>query len=254
MERRLCVLAAAAFIVAAVLGSAWITGQFTTPAVDRANGYVSELAARDQPWTYLFRVSDALAGLACLLGVALVPRVPGEGPGWGALAGYGLLLAAGAALPLDCAFLSEPGCGGPGLPPGRLAHLAAGALATVAVLSAMALLAAQWRARTAWLLTGLSAAATALVGVALAAGAARAWPTGRSSRWSRSGWCTWPCACWSRTCRRPRTAPRTSCRRARAPRCWSRRGRPAPGSTGTRWPASWPPPAGSSASTVPGSA
>ncbi|MEW9548828.1 alpha/beta fold hydrolase [Nonomuraea sp. NPDC050783] len=170
MERRLYVLAAAAFIMAAVLGSAWITGQFTTPAVDRANGYVSELAARDQPWAYLFRVSDALAGLACVLGVALTPRVAGEGPGWAALAAYGLLLAAGAAFPLDCAFLSDPVCGGRGLTAGRLAHLVAGALCTAAVLAAMALLAARWRSRAAWLLAGLAAAATALIGAALAAG------------------------------------------------------------------------------------
>ncbi|MFI6987335.1 DUF998 domain-containing protein [Nonomuraea wenchangensis] len=170
MERRLYVLAATAFIVAAVLGSAWITGQFTTPAVDRANGYVSELAARDQPWTHLFRVSDALAGLACLLGVALVPRVAGEGPGWAALAAYGLLVAVGAALPLDCAVLSNPGCGAAWPPPSRLAHLAAGALCTASALAAMALLAARWRARTAWVMTALAVTATALVGASLAAG------------------------------------------------------------------------------------
>lgn len=163
-------LAASAFIVAAVLGSAWVTGQFTTPEVDRTNGYVSELAARDQPWTFLFRVSDALAGLVCVLGVALVPRVAREWPGWLALTGYGFLTVTVAVFPLDCAALSDPGCGIGGLSIGHHAHLTAGTLATGAVLAAMALLAARWRARAAWLLMWLTLAVTALAAVALAAG------------------------------------------------------------------------------------
>ncbi len=163
-------LAASAFIVAAVLGSAWITGQFTTPEVDRTHGYVSELAARDQPWSYLFRISDALSGLVCVLGVALVPRAEREWHGWLALAAYGLLTFAAGLFPLDCAALSDPGCGRDGLSIGHRAHLLAGTLATGAVLAAMALLAARWRARAAWLLSWLTLAATALTTAAVVAG------------------------------------------------------------------------------------
>ncbi|TDE54526.1 DUF998 domain-containing protein, partial [Nonomuraea mesophila] len=170
MERRLFVLAASAFIVAAVLGSAWITGQFTTPAVDRAHGYVSELAARDQPWTRLFRVSDGLAGLACVSGVLLLPRAAREWQGWLALAAFGLLTSASAVFPLDCAVLSDPACGlrEPSWP--HRLHTLAGSLSTVCGLAAMVLLGLRWRSWVAWSLTWLSAAATVLMVGALTTG------------------------------------------------------------------------------------
>ncbi|MEO3789826.1 alpha/beta fold hydrolase [Nonomuraea sp. B10E15] len=170
MERRLVVLAASALIVAAVLGSAWITGQFTTPAVDRAHGYVSELAARDQPWTRLFRVSDGLAGLACVSGVLLLPRTAREWRGWLAVAAFGLFTFASGVFPLDCAALSDPACGlrEPSWP--HRAHTLAGALSTICGLAAMVLLGARWRSWVSWLLTWLSVAATLLTVGALAAG------------------------------------------------------------------------------------
>ncbi|GAA1693417.1 hypothetical protein GCM10009733_106650 [Nonomuraea maheshkhaliensis] len=164
------VFAASAFIVAAVLGSAWMTGQFTTPAVDRTDGYVGELAARDQPWTRLFRVSDVLAGLACLLGVTLVPRVAREWPGWMALAAFGLLTVVTGLFPLDCATVSDPLCGHQGTSSGHLIHLVAGALSTGAVVAAMALLGASWRSWVSWLFTWLTLAATVLTVAGLAGG------------------------------------------------------------------------------------
>ncbi|MEV4108885.1 alpha/beta fold hydrolase [Nonomuraea sp. NPDC049695] len=170
MERRLYVLAACALIVAAVLGSAWITGQFTTPEVDRTDGYVSELAARDQPWTRLFRVSDVLSGLACAFGVAMVPRSAREGRGWLALAAFGLLNLATGLFPLDCAELSDPSCGRRTLSSAHYAHLLAGVLATAAALVAMALLSSRWRSWVSWLFTWLGLAATLLVMAAHADG------------------------------------------------------------------------------------
>ncbi|MFC4007747.1 alpha/beta fold hydrolase [Nonomuraea purpurea] len=170
MERRLYVFAASAFIVAAVLASAWITGQFTTPAVDRTDGFVSELAARDQPWTRLFRVSDGLSGLACALGVALVPRVAREWQGWLALTGFGLFTIVTGLFPLDCATLSDPVCPDRDLSFGHHVHTLAGMLATAAVLAAMTLLSARWRSWVSWLFTGLSVVATTLTMAALAAG------------------------------------------------------------------------------------
>ncbi|MGW4798071.1 DUF998 domain-containing protein, partial [Nonomuraea sp. NPDC004297] len=170
MERRLFVLAASAFIVAAVLGSAWVTGQFTTPAVDRTEGFVSELAARDQPWTRLFRISDALSGLACLAGVALVPRVAREWPGWLALAGYALFTFLAGVFPLDCATLSNPLCGQRGTSFAHLAHTLAGVLGTVAVLAAMALLSVCWRSRVSLFFTALTLAATLVTAAAQVVG------------------------------------------------------------------------------------
>ncbi|NUP78638.1 MAG: alpha/beta fold hydrolase [Nonomuraea sp.] len=168
MERRLFVAAAAALIVAAVLYSAWITGQFTTPGVDRTDGYVSELAARDQPWTRLFRVSDVLSGLALLAGVAMVPRVAREWAGWLALAAFGLLTVASGLFPLDCAALSDPTCQAAGT--SHRVHMVAGALATAALLAAMTLLGLRWRSWTSWLFSGLNAAAAVLMLAALSAG------------------------------------------------------------------------------------
>jgi pimeloyl-ACP methyl ester carboxylesterase len=164
----LYVLAASAFIAAAVLYCAWITGQFTTPAVDRAHGLVGELAARDQPWTRLFRVSDVLSGLACLAGVAMVPRVEREWPGWLALAAFGLLTVVGGVFPLDCAALSAPACAPVSL--SHHVHVVTGVLAVAAVLTAMVVLSGRWQSRVAWIVTGLTGLLTALSVAAVAAG------------------------------------------------------------------------------------
>ncbi|MCA2181662.1 alpha/beta fold hydrolase [Nonomuraea glycinis] len=170
MERRLYVLAASAFIAAAVLYCAWITGQFTTPAVDRAHGFVGELAARDQPWTRLFRVSDVLSGLACLAGVAVVPRIEREWPGWLALAAFGLFTVVGGVFPLDCAALSAPACARAPGSAAHHAHVVTGVLATAAALTAMVLLSRRWRTAVAWIVTGLTGLLTALSAAAVAAG------------------------------------------------------------------------------------
>ncbi len=164
------VLAASGFIVAAVLYSAWITGQFTTPAVDRAHGYVSELAARDQPWTRLFRTSDVLSGLACVAGVALVPRIGREWAGWLTLAAFGVLTIAGGLFPMDCAALSSPACGRGPLSAAHHAHVVTGVLAAAAAPLAMALLAVRWRTWPAWIIAGLAAGFTAFTATAVAAG------------------------------------------------------------------------------------
>jgi pimeloyl-ACP methyl ester carboxylesterase len=170
VERILVVLAASAFIVAAVLFSAWLPGQFTTPAVDRAGGYVSELAARDQPWTRLFRITDALSGLACVLGVAVTPRARREWPGWLAFAGFGAFTLTEALFPLDCATLSNPFCGYNPLSLSHRLHGVAAVLATAAVLAAMVLLSLSWRTAVSWLVTGMALGATALTLSAAAAG------------------------------------------------------------------------------------
>ncbi len=164
------VLAASAFIVAAVLYSAWVTGQFTTPAVDRTGGYVGELAARDQPWTRLFRVTDALAGLACVLGVALVPRMRRQWAGWLAMAGFGVFTVVGSAFPFDCAVLSDPACASGPLSLSHHVHAATGVLPTAAVLASMVLLTLRWNAWGASLLTGACLGVTVLALAAVATG------------------------------------------------------------------------------------
>ncbi|MEU7854584.1 alpha/beta fold hydrolase [Nonomuraea sp. NPDC049141] len=170
MERRLLVLAATAFVVAAVLYSAWMPGQFTSPLVDRTDGLVGELAARDQPSTRLFRTSDVLSGLAIVLGVAVTYRVRREWSGWLALAAFGVLVIAGGLFPLDCAALGDPVCELIPLSLSHHVHVVTGVLATVAVLAAMALLSRCWNAYGAWLITGAALGATALTLAAIAGG------------------------------------------------------------------------------------
>ncbi|MEV0592604.1 alpha/beta fold hydrolase [Nonomuraea cavernae] len=170
MERRLVGFAASAFIVAAVLSSAWVTGQFTSHEVDRIAGHISELAARDQPWTRLFRAAEALTGVACLAGVALLPRVRREWPGWLAFAVLGGLLITSGLFPLDCAVLSAPACEHSALSWSHHIHTVVGVLSRVAVLAVMTLLAVTWQTWPSWLLAGLSLGVTGLALTAAATG------------------------------------------------------------------------------------
>lgn len=113
-SRRWRAAAAGAFVLAGLCYAAWVPLQFLNPGAGRPWAYVSELAAVDQPWSWLARAADVLAGLACLAGVALAPCA---GPGGAAVAGrLGLALFGGmtvldaALFPLDCASLSDPSC------------------------------------------------------------------------------------------------------------------------------------------------
>ncbi|GAA4043150.1 DUF998 domain-containing protein [Nonomuraea soli] len=167
MERRLIIGAAWAFVIAAIFYSAWVTGQFVDPAVDRSSGYVSELAARDQSWSAMFRLTTAVAGLATLAGVALVPRVAHEWAGWLALGLFGLFTFGEALFPLDCAALSDPACERGGRSFSHHAHYVTAALAIASVTVSMLLLS---RTRLAWAVTGAALLATVAELAAIAAG------------------------------------------------------------------------------------
>ncbi|GHH62899.1 hypothetical protein GCM10017673_02860 [Streptosporangium violaceochromogenes] len=113
-SRRWRAAAAGAFVLAGLCYGAWVPLQFLNPGAGHPWAYVSELAAVDQPWSWLARAADVLAGLACLAGVALTPCA---GFGRAAVAGrFGLALFGGmtiadaALFPLDCASLSDPSC------------------------------------------------------------------------------------------------------------------------------------------------
>ncbi|MFF4417317.1 alpha/beta fold hydrolase [Streptosporangium sp. NPDC001559] len=106
--------AALAFLLAGLCYTAWAPLQFLNPRVDPSLSYLSELAAVDQPWSWLVRCADVLAGAACLAGVALAPdgRPGGAGAaGWLGLALFGVMTVLDAGVfPLDCAVLSDPSC------------------------------------------------------------------------------------------------------------------------------------------------
>jgi hypothetical protein len=95
-----------------LLGSAaavyllWLAGPLLNPGMDDVDGYVSELAARGQPYGGLFRVGDVLAGsLAAAVAGWAVRRSSGwSRTGWLGLAVFGLATAVDAGLTqLDCA-------------------------------------------------------------------------------------------------------------------------------------------------------
>lgn len=162
-------VAAGAFVVAAVFYSAWIPGQFATPGVDKTHGYLSELAARNQSWSVLFRLTDALAGAACLIGVALVPRVVREWAGWLGMAVFGLFTIGDSVFPLDCAALSDSRCEQGSLSFSHYAHTATSILAVTGALVSMVVLSRLWRSTIAWVITAatLTVTVVALVAVSI---------------------------------------------------------------------------------------
>lgn len=96
-------------VAGALLYAAWVLEVFLLSDLDPMVSYVSELSARDQPTSRLFRTTDALAGIATALGAVLAQRLPRvRWPhlgvvGWGALAGFGFATLADAFFPMACA-------------------------------------------------------------------------------------------------------------------------------------------------------
>ncbi|MGV9775351.1 alpha/beta fold hydrolase [Streptosporangium sp. NPDC003464] len=168
---RLTRIAACAFAVAGLCYSAWVPAQFLNTAIGGTGAYVSELAAVDQPWSWLVRAADVAAGTACLTAVALVPdERPGRlgAIGWLALVLLGVMTVLdGGLFPLDCAALSDPLCAAAEAA-GRVSaahriHTVTSALASAgAVLSLMALPVSALRRRR-WPLVGYGGAALAVL-------------------------------------------------------------------------------------------
>ncbi|MCX5597284.1 DUF998 domain-containing protein [Streptomyces phaeochromogenes] len=131
--------------VAALLGlgaltyAAWALEAVLTTDLAPAHTYVSELAARNQPYGTLFRTADLLAGTlvwAAGLLASLRPPSPGRWTraGWVALVLFGTATAVDSRLPLSCAPTADPACAAQeraGLLP--LAHSAHSVSSTVAL-------------------------------------------------------------------------------------------------------------------------
>lgn len=98
----------------ALLYASWLLGTGLNPGLDEVYGYVSELSARDQPGSVLFRATDAGAGaLAVLAAVLGARRCPGvwARAGWAGLAVFGAATAVNGTLtPMDCATFVDSGC------------------------------------------------------------------------------------------------------------------------------------------------
>ncbi|MEU5997275.1 MULTISPECIES: DUF998 domain-containing protein [unclassified Streptomyces] len=103
----------------AVAYSTWIVEAFLGTGLSPVSSYVSELAARDQPFGTLFRTADLTAGLLVLAGAAaalrwlprrLLPRRWDTVVGWAGLALFGAATAVDSRLPLSCAPTADAVC------------------------------------------------------------------------------------------------------------------------------------------------
>ncbi|GAB2750701.1 hypothetical protein GCM10027174_26680 [Salinifilum aidingensis] len=101
-------------LAAGLLYAAWLAGPWVNPGMDVVDGYVSELAARDQPGSAFFRTGDVLAGLcATAAAVGGLRRRPGRRAvtGWAGVAVFGLATTTDAAFtPMDCAPFVDAAC------------------------------------------------------------------------------------------------------------------------------------------------
>ncbi|WP_165943871.1 DUF998 domain-containing protein [Saccharopolyspora karakumensis] len=157
---------------AAVLYSLWLLGPWINPGLDALNGYVSELAARDQPGSRLFRIGDGLAGLLAAAAAVAGIRCSGGGAvGWSGLLVFGVATGLdGALTPMTCASYVDSGCAVRelvgALPATHTVHEMTSSVAALGMLVAMGGLARAGigpRARWGWAwcsLTGLATVAT----------------------------------------------------------------------------------------------
>lgn len=101
----------AGFLAGAVY-TIWPLGLLVNPGFDFPDGYLSELSAADQPFSWLFRTGDGLVGvLTVVLGVALM-RLPGRW--WRVVAVsavvFGVATVCDSLAPLDCAVSTDATC------------------------------------------------------------------------------------------------------------------------------------------------
>jgi hypothetical protein len=126
-------------VLGALTYTAWALEAVLTTDLAPAHTYVSELAARNQPYGTLFRTTDLLAGtLVWAAGLLASLRLPFPGwwtkAGWAGLVLFGTATAVDSRLPLSCAPTADPACAAQeraGLVP--VAHSAHSVSSTVAL-------------------------------------------------------------------------------------------------------------------------
>ncbi|MEU5346433.1 DUF998 domain-containing protein [Streptomyces sp. NPDC020766] len=138
--------AAALLALGALTYTAWALEAVLTTDLAPAHSYVSELAARNQPYGTLFRTADLLAGtLVWAAGLVAWLRRPSPGrwaqAGWAGLVLFGAATAVDSRLPLSCAPTADPACAAQEraglLPVAHSAHSVTSTLALCGILVAM---------------------------------------------------------------------------------------------------------------------
>lgn len=112
MNRR--AVAGVLLVLAGVAYSAWLLAYVLPVGLSLVHAYVSELAARDQPFRFLFRTTDQVAGTAMVAAAVLLavraPRRPAYFFALGGLFLFGLSVVVDASSSLDCASAASEAC------------------------------------------------------------------------------------------------------------------------------------------------
>ncbi|MFE6164772.1 DUF998 domain-containing protein [Streptomyces sp. NPDC056486] len=132
----------------AVAYSAWVLEPFLGTGLSPVSSYVSELAARDQPYSTLFRTTDLAAGLLILAGAGgallWLPRRWGAVVGWAGLALFGAATVVDSRLAMSCAPTADAACAArerAGLvPAAHAAHVVSSSVAATGALVGMVVL------------------------------------------------------------------------------------------------------------------
>lgn len=179
--------------------TAWVLEAVLSTGLAPTRTYVSELAARDQPYGALFRTTDLVAGvLVWAAGLRALLRLRPWGgwgtAGWAGLVLFGAATAVDSRLPLSCPPTVDPECAArerAGLVPvTHIAHATSSAIAVCGVLVALLSLTLAARghaprsllARCGPALAGLELAATAWTLAAIAALGTADWSVGIAQR------------------------------------------------------------------------
>ncbi|MFF9894382.1 DUF998 domain-containing protein [Streptomyces longispororuber] len=151
---------AALLVLGAAAYTSWTLEAVLPTGLSPPRSYVSELAARDQPYGAFFRTVDCAAGLLVGAGAVgglvrlraggAVPRARAlSGLGWAGTAVFGAATAADAWLPLSCAPTADAACAArerAGLVPAtHAAHAVSSSVAVAGALAGMVLLTAAVR-------------------------------------------------------------------------------------------------------------
>jgi hypothetical protein len=103
-------------VLGAVLYSSWMLEWVLPTGLDPSRAYVSELAALDQPYGFLFRTGDLLTGIvlatAAGFGLALRPRRLLTTIGWIGLAVFAVSTFLDSRMPLACSAHGSSECAG----------------------------------------------------------------------------------------------------------------------------------------------
>lgn len=162
---------AAALFVSAVLYSAWILEYFLNNGIDPVHAYTSELAAYDQPFGWLFRLCDLVAGILVVVASVLGLKRSGNRLMWTALVVFGSATALDSQWALSCAPSGDDACAAAEdagtVPLTHTLHTVSSSAASAAALVAVAAFA--WSVRSDGLLGRVA------VGAAIALGVATVW-------------------------------------------------------------------------------